>query len=71
MMPLDVVVSRGCSFNHQSFRPLGLPPLQVLIVLLMDTLCEKSKKPLTRVSKSVLGVHGKRGLERGWQKNLF
>ena len=25
---------------------------------------------LTRVSKSVPGVHGKRGLERGWQKRL-
>ena len=28
----------------------------------------KSKKPFTRVSKPVPGVHGKRGLERGWQK---
>ena len=27
-------------------------------------------KPLTRVSKRVPGVHGKRGLERGWQKRL-
>ena len=27
-----------------------------------------SKKPLTRVSKSVPGVHGKRGLERGRRK---
>ena len=30
----------------------------------------KSKKPSTRVSKRVPGVHGKRGLERGWQKRL-
>ena len=29
-----------------------------------------SKKPLTPVSKRVPGVHGKRGLERGWQKRL-
>ena len=29
-----------------------------------------SKKPLTRVSKRVPGVYGKRGLERGWQKRL-
>ena len=28
------------------------------------------KKPLTRVFKPVPGVHGKRGLERGWQKRL-
>ena len=28
------------------------------------------KKPLTRVSKRVPGAHGKRGLERGWQKRL-
>ena len=28
------------------------------------------KKQLTRVSKPVPGVHGKRGLERGWQKRL-
>ena len=28
------------------------------------------KKPLTHVSKRVPGVHGKRGLERGWQKRL-
>ena len=30
----------------------------------------KSKKPLTRVSKPVPGVHGKRGLERGRQRRL-
>ena len=24
----------------------------------------------TRVSKQVIGAHGKRGLERGWQKRL-
>ena len=30
----------------------------------------QAKKPLTRVSKRVPGVHGKRGLERGWQKRL-
>ena len=29
-----------------------------------------SKKLLTRVSKRVPGAHGKRGLERGWQKRL-
>ena len=29
-----------------------------------------AKKPLTSVSKRVPGVHGKRGLERGWQKRL-
>ena len=29
-----------------------------------------SKKPLTRISKPVPGVHGKRGLERRWQKRL-
>ena len=29
-----------------------------------------TKKLLTRVSKQVPGVHGKRGLERGWQKRL-
>ena len=29
-----------------------------------------TKKPLTSVSKRVPGVHGKRGLERGWQKRL-
>ena len=29
-----------------------------------------TKKPLTRVSKRVPGAHGKRGLERGWQKRL-
>ena len=29
-----------------------------------------TKKPLTRISKPVPGVHGKRGLERGWQKRL-
>ena len=28
------------------------------------------KKPLTRVSKPVPEVHGKRGLERGWQQRL-
>ena len=28
------------------------------------------KKPLTRVSKRVPGVHRKRGLGRGWQKRL-
>ena len=28
------------------------------------------KKSLTRVSKPVSGVHGKRGLERGWQTRL-
>ena len=30
----------------------------------------KTKRPLTCVSKPVPGVHGKRGLERGWQKRL-
>ena len=30
----------------------------------------KSKQPLTRVSKRVPGVYGKRGLERGCQKRL-
>ena len=35
----------------------------------------QSKKPLTRVSKRVLGVHGKRGLaervgREGWQKGV-
>ena len=29
-----------------------------------------TKKPLTRVSKPMSGAHGKRGLERGWQKRL-
>ena len=29
-----------------------------------------SKNPLTRVSKPAPGVHGKRGMERGWQKRL-
>ena len=29
-----------------------------------------TKKRLTSVSKRVPGVHGKRGLERGWQKRL-
>ena len=29
-----------------------------------------AKKPLTRVSKPAPGVHGKRGLERGWKKRL-
>ena len=29
-----------------------------------------AKKPLTSVSKRVPAVHGKRGLERGWQKRL-
>ena len=29
-----------------------------------------TKKPVTRVSKRVPGVHGKRGLERGWQRRL-
>ena len=29
-----------------------------------------TKKPIARVSKRVPGVHGKRGLERGWQKRL-
>ena len=28
-----------------------------------------SKKPLTCVSKRVIGAHGKRSLERGWQKS--
>ena len=28
------------------------------------------KKPFTRVSKRVIGPHGKRSLERGWQKRL-
>ena len=28
------------------------------------------KKPLTRISKRVPGVHGKRSLERGWQKRF-
>ena len=28
------------------------------------------KKPLTCVSKRVPGAHGKRGLERAWQKRL-
>ena len=28
------------------------------------------KKPLTRVSKRVPGVNGKRSLERGWQRRL-
>ena len=32
--------------------------------------CPIAKKPLTRVSKRVPGVHGKRGSERGWQKRL-
>ena len=32
--------------------------------------CGKPYKPLTRVSNWVPGVHGKRGLERGWQKRL-
>ena len=30
----------------------------------------KTKKPLTNVSKRVPGVHGWRGLEKGWQKRL-
>ena len=30
----------------------------------------RTKKPFTRVSKRVPGVHGKRGSERGWQKRL-
>ena len=30
----------------------------------------ETKKPLTRVSKRVPGAHGKRVLERGWQKRL-
>ena len=29
-----------------------------------------TKKPLTRFSKPAPGVHGKRGLERGWQRRL-
>ena len=29
-----------------------------------------SKKPFTRVSKPMPAVHGRRGLERGWQKRL-
>ena len=34
-------------------------------------LCQNlSKKPLTRVSKRMPGVYGKRGLEWGWQKRL-
>ena len=33
-------------------------------------LVSQAKKPLTRVSKRVPGVHGKRGLERGWKKRL-
>ena len=28
------------------------------------------KKPFTRVSQRVMGAHGKRSLERGWQKRL-
>ena len=31
---------------------------------------QDSEKPFTHVSKRVPGVHGKRGLERGWQKRL-
>ena len=28
------------------------------------------QKPLTQVSKQMIGAHGKRSLERGWQKRL-
>ena len=31
---------------------------------------EVGQEPLTSVSKRVSGVHGKRGLERGWQKRV-
>ena len=41
-------------------KPLTLKPNALI----------KAKKPLTRVSKRVPGAHGKRGLERGWQKRL-
>ena len=49
-------------------------PVQVLgrfaLFLIRRYLQGSSKKPLTRVSKRVPGAHGKRGLERGWQKRL-
>ena len=38
--------------------------------ILKQNLPPKTKKLLTRVSIRVPGVHGKRGLERGWQKRL-
>ena len=47
-------------FLWESLVPFSRMPLQFL----------ESKKPLTRVCKRVPGVHGKRGLERGWQKRL-
>ena len=39
-------------------------------ILRSQNLRGEAKKPLTRVSKRLPGVYGKRGLERGWQKRL-
>ena len=58
-------------FPHSEGTPesLSLRAFQALAVEPLDK-TTFSKKPLTRVSKRVPGVHGKRGLERGWQKRL-
>ena len=54
--------------SHSHDSPGVTAPLWTNIVPLMAVW--NPKKPWTRVSKRVPGVHGKRGLERGWQKRL-
>ena len=52
-------------------RPLGeYAPFGVRPMFSFSSFKSISKKPLTSVSKRVPGVHGKRGLERSWQKRL-
>ena len=46
------------------------PSVLLLVIFTSPIKVGKSKQPLTSVSKRVPGVHGKRGLERGWQKRL-
>ena len=47
-----------------------LPYSEFALCTIFSTGGSFAKRPLTRVAKRVPGVHGKRGLERGWQKRL-
>ena len=69
-MPLDIVFLRPQ--NRSRLKPFGSSGSSTITAggrFDVDrTLI--AKKPLPRVSKPVPGVHGQRGLERGWLKRL-
>ena len=74
MVIANVLVSLLLKYIHSDLEHDLFTNAFVDDVILMSrdgvVLVKASKKPLTRVSKRVPGVHRKRGLERGWQKRL-